>query len=105
MLFARVAVAAYVCPMDSTQASAPQGVLRTVECLDLQQPTLCADYRHNDRTVVTHEGHPPVGALPPISILSHFLPSPQVTRVPRRHVPVTESKSGPIYLMTATLRN
>lgn len=104
MLFARVAAAAYVCPMD-TQASAPQGVFRSVECWDLEQPTLCADYRHNDRTIATPDGHPTDGDLPPVLILSHFLPSPQVTAVPRRPAQVTEAKSEPIYLMTARLRN
>lgn len=83
MLFARVAGAGYVCPMDET-VPGQQSVVGTAECLDIEQPTLCAEYRHNDRTVVSQDGHPPDGDLPPALFLLYVLALPHSTWAPTR---------------------
>ncbi len=77
-----------------------------VACSDTEQPALCADYRYDDRAVATKDSSPPPdGDLPPALFLVHILPSPRVTWEPPMWHPVPEGKPGPIYLMTARLRN
>jgi len=104
VLFAGVAGAAYVCPAN-TMLSGGQSVDLRVGCSDADQPTLCADYRYDDRAVVKDSRTPADGDLPTVQCLHQVLPLPPLAWTPTWRVPAPVVPCEPIYLLTARLRN
>ncbi|RWA53139.1 hypothetical protein AU476_15070 [Cupriavidus sp. UYMSc13B] len=107
VLFARLAVAGYLCPRQTGAAMEPAAMATMTSCLELDnaQPVLCADHQQDGRHWAHSNGHPPdLGALPAAAELVHVLPPTQYTI---RTLPPADSANtspGPIYLATARLR-
>ena len=106
VLFARVAVAGYVCPSEASADAATTVASMPCPGTDETQPALCADHQHDGRHWADSNGHAidpvlssavvsgPAYTLPPVLLVArHALPA-----YPRHRPP------GPIYLATARLR-
>lgn len=106
VLFARLAVAGYVCPQEAESAigSAAMGSMASCPNMDHMQPALCADHQHDGRHWADNNGHSDdLGALPAPEF-AYVLP-----RTPslRRPLPTEGSaipSPEPLYLATARLR-
>ncbi|SPC12354.1 conserved exported hypothetical protein [Cupriavidus oxalaticus] len=107
VLFARLAVAGYLCPQESEGAMAPAAMTTLASCLEMDhaQPALCADHQQDGRHWADSNGHPAdLGALPTAAELWHVLPSTPYTVRPLRTADRANPSPGPIYLATARLR-
>lgn len=107
MLFARVAVAGYLCPSARGPMADPVAMAITAQCLEMDgsQPALCADHQQDGRHWADNNNHSADADILPLSTaLLHFLP-PTSYAV---RLPLTASRPytwpGPIYLATARLR-
>lgn len=106
LLFARLAVAGYVCPMEAFSGSAEQSKISRVDCLnsDSDQPALCAESFSDGRSWADSNGHPPGGDAPPIGILLQPLPFSIEIWVPLQRLTFSAKVSESVYLKTARLR-
>lgn len=107
VLFARLAVAGFLCQQESKAAMEPAAMPTMTSCLEMDnaQPALCADHQQDGRHWADSNGHPPdSGGLPaaaePVYVL---VPTPYTVRT--FHTADSANTSpGPIYLATARLR-
>lgn len=104
VLFARLAVAGYLCPQESEGAMAPAAMATCLE-MDHAQPALCADRQQDGRHWADSNGHPPdLGALPTAVELWHVFPPTPYAIWPLHTADSANSSPAPIYLATARLR-
>ncbi|WP_454727816.1 MULTISPECIES: hypothetical protein [Cupriavidus] len=107
VLFARLAVAGYLCPSESGSMADLAAIADSAQCLDMDgaQPALCADHQQDGRHWADNNGHSPdAGFLPVTTRLLHILPpTPYAVRTP---LPAyrPDAWPGPLYLATARLR-
>ncbi|MGX6566851.1 hypothetical protein [Cupriavidus necator] len=107
VLFARLAVAGYLCPQESEATVAPTAMATMGSCLEMDQvqPALCADHQQDSRHWADSNGHPPdLGALPAAALLVRVLPLTPYTAQTFHTADSANTSPGPIYLATARLR-
>lgn len=108
VLFARLAVAGYVCPSESGSMAADSAAFSaSAHCLamDEAQPALCADHQQDGRHWADSNGHAPdFDFLPATAGLLHVLPPTPYTVWRSRTAYRPDASPGPIYLATARLR-
>lgn len=107
VLFARLAVAGYLCPNESSAAMEPVAMATMENCLEMDytQPALCADHQQDGRHWADNNTHSPdLGILPAaVEFLRMLQPTPYAIGI--HHVADSANTSpGAIYLATARLR-
>lgn len=107
VLFARLAVAGYLCPQESKGAMEPAAMATMTSCLEMDhaQPALCADHQQDGRHWADSNGHgPDLGVLQATAGLEHVLPpTPYAFRI-FYTADSAKISPGPVYLATARLR-
>lgn len=105
LFFARLAVAGYVCPMESAYGTADQNMVSRADCLNAggDELALCANSFGDARLWAGNNGHPPDGDAPPVQEVLHPWSAP-AGRIVSLQPPPSYLVSAPIYLQTARLR-
>lgn len=106
MLFARVAVAGYVCPSDASADAATTVTSMPCPGTDPAQPALCADHQHDGRHWADSNGHAFDLVLSPAVVSGPAYTLPPVLLAARHAFPAYRHHGppGPVYLATARLR-
>ena len=104
VLFARLAVAGYLCPHEAAIPPEVMGSMASCPNMDPAQPALCADHQHDGRHWADSNGHSDdLGALPGPEPAYVLPPTLSIGRLLSTAVSAIPSP-GPIYLATARLR-
>ncbi|KDP87229.1 hypothetical protein CF70_002990 [Cupriavidus sp. SK-3] len=107
VLFARLAVAGYLCPQESEGVMEPAAMATMTSCLEMDhaQPALCADHQQDGRHWADSNAHgPDLGVLPATAGLVHLLPPTPYTFRIFHTADSANTSPGPVYLATARLR-